>query len=90
MPRGLSSSQRQAYLSRDIDFDKPHLVRAVGALMGFLRSNGILNQLEDTNALVALGSIEHMRVGQSVQLDLCTLRSLQIFKVTLLVEYSSD
>ncbi len=59
MPQGLPPGERLSFLSRDIDFDAQQLVRAAGALLGFLRKNNVINQLEDPNAPLPITQINN-------------------------------
>ncbi|KAF0704325.1 hypothetical protein AaE_014995 [Aphanomyces astaci] len=70
--------EKYKYLSSYFDFDSLEMIRAVGALVAFLSSEKISNQL-DSSAAVFVAAVEQASFDGIMLVDSNTLKALQIF-----------
>ncbi len=88
-PPNLTSRERIAYLSNIIETENTQMVRynpqtdqkirAAGALLAFLLTNKIVNQLEDNGAPLVINAIKSFSMERCLNMDANTLEALQIF-----------
>ncbi|TMW57428.1 hypothetical protein Poli38472_003353 [Pythium oligandrum] len=76
--QGLTRREAYKYLGRYFDFESTELIRATGALFGYLATEKIGAQL-DGAAVICLTSVERVALDGIMYIDAGSMKSLQIF-----------
>ncbi|PRP82029.1 mutS like protein [Planoprotostelium fungivorum] len=72
LPQNLSAVDKMVEIATIVELDKEQMVRAAGALIGFLHSSGIVNQLEPNQPL-SVSRIHYYSTSDVMSIDNSTL-----------------